>query len=97
MLTDKTDVSLLVKDKVYSITLPNKEIHDTTGIGDIFCSTFCCTMLKEKDFLWALCFAGGAAQAALDSKNVGLQKIPRKGQIQTNASYFYNLVKFRDL
>ena len=97
LLTDKTNVSLLVKDKMYSITLPNKQIHDTTGIGDIFCSAFCCTMLKEKDFLWALCFAGGAAQAALDSKNVGLQKIPKKGSIQTNASYFYNLVKFRDL
>jgi len=97
LLTNKTDVSLLVKDKIYSITLPNKRIHDTTGVGDIFCSTFCCTMLKEKDFLWALCFAGGSAQAALDSKNVGLQKIPKKGIIQTNASYFYNLVKFRDL
>ncbi len=97
LLTDKTEVSLLVKDKVYSITLPNKQIHDTTGIGDIFCSTFCCTMLKEKDFLWALCFAGGAAQAALESKNLGLQKIPKKGAIQNNASYFYNLVKFRDL
>lgn len=97
LLTNKTNVSLLVKDKVYSITLPNKEIHDTTGVGDIFCSAFCCTMLKERDFLWALCFAGGAAQAALDSKNVGLQKIPSKGTVQTNASYFYNLVKFRDL
>ena len=97
LLTNKTNVSLLVKDKIYSITLPNKQIHDTTGIGDIFCSAFCCTMLKEKDFLWALCFAGGAAQAALESKNVGLQKIPQKGTIQTNASYFYNLVKFRDL
>jgi sugar/nucleoside kinase (ribokinase family) len=97
LFTNKTEVSLLVKDKVYSIFLPNKQIHDTTGIGDIFCSTFCCTMIKEKDFLWALCFAGGAAQAALDSKNVGLQKIPKKGTIQTNASYFYNLVKFRDL
>jgi sugar/nucleoside kinase (ribokinase family) len=97
LMTNKTDVSLLVKDKIYSITLPNIRIHDTTGIGDIFSSAFCCTMLKEKDFLWALCFAGGAAQAALDSKNVGLQKIPQKGIIQTNASYFYNLVKFRDL
>lgn len=97
LLTNKTDVSLLVKDKIYSITLPNKNIHDTTGIGDIFCSAFTCTMLKEKDFLWALSFAGGAAQAALDSKNVGLQKIPQKGTIQNNASYFYNLIKFRDL
>jgi len=97
LLTNKENVSLLVKDKVYSIILPNKQIHDTTGIGDIFCTTFACTMLKEKDFLWALCFAGGAAQAALDSKNMGLQKIPSKGTVQTNASYFYNLVKFRDL
>jgi len=97
LMTNKENVSLLVKDKVYSIVLPNKQIHDTTGIGDIFCATFICTMLKEKDFLWALCFAGGAAQAALDSKNMGLQKIPSKGTIQTNASYFYNLVKFRDL
>ena len=97
LMTDKTDVSLLVGDKVYSITIPSKRIHDTTGIGDIFCATFCCTMLKERDFLWALCFAGGAAQAALDSKNVGLQKIPRRGAVQTNASYFYNMVKFRDL
>lgn len=97
LLTNKTDVSLLVKDKIYSITLPNKQIHDTTGIGDIFCSAFTCTMLKEKDFLWALSFAGGAAQAALDSKNVGLQKIPQKGIVQNNASYFYNLIKFRDL
>ena len=97
LLTNKTDVSLLVKDKIYSITLPNNRVHDTTGIGDIFCATFACTMLKEKDFLWALCFAGGAAQAALESNNVGLQKIPKKGTVQTNASYFYNLVKFRDL
>ncbi len=97
LLTNKADVSLLVKDKIYSITLPNKRIHDTTGIGDIFCSVFCCTMLKENDFLWALCFAGGAAQTALDSRNVGLQKIPKKGTVQTNASYFYNLIKFRDL
>jgi sugar/nucleoside kinase (ribokinase family) len=97
LYTNKVDVSLLVKDRIYSIKLPNKNVHDTTGIGDIFCASFSCTMIKEKDFLWALCFAGGAAQAALDSKNVGLQKIPSKGQIETNASYFYNLVKYRQI
>ncbi len=97
LLTNKTDVSLLVKDRVYSLKLPNKNIHDTTGIGDIFCSAFTCTMLKEKDFLWALCFAAGSAQAALESNNVGLQKIPKKGMVENNASYFYNLVDFRDL
>ena len=97
IFTNKTEVSLLVKDKIYSISLPNKEVYDSTGIGDIFCSTFCCTMLKEKDFLWALCFAGGSAQAALDSKQIGLLKIPQKNAIETNASYFYNLVKYRSI
>ena len=97
LLTNKSDVSLLVKNRVYSLKLPNKNIHDTTGIGDIFCSAFTCTMLKEKDFLWALCFAAGSAQAALESNNVGLQKIPKKGMVENNASYFYNLVDFRDL
>ena len=97
IMTNKTEVSLLVKDKIYSLTLPNKEVYDTTGLGDIFCATFCCTMLKERDFLWALCFAGGSAQAALDSKQVGLLKIPPKNAIETNASYFYNLVKYRSI
>jgi sugar/nucleoside kinase (ribokinase family) len=97
ILTNKTEVSMLVKDRIYSITLPNKKIYDTTGIGDIFCAAFCCTMLKEKDYLWALCFAGGAAQAALDSKDVGLLKIPKKGTIENNASYFYNLMDYRSI
>ena len=95
ILTDKQNISLLVKDKMYSIKLPNIKLHDTTGIGDIFCSTFCCTMLKEKDFLWALCFAGGAAQAAIENKKLGLEKIPQKAAIENNGSYFYNMVKFR--
>ncbi|MFZ8908679.1 MAG: PfkB family carbohydrate kinase [Nitrosopumilaceae archaeon] len=97
ILTNKTEVSMLVNDQIYSITLPNKKIYDTTGVGDIFCSAFCCTMLKEKDFVWALCFAGGAAQAALESKDVGLLKIPKKGVVENNASYFYNLMKFRSI
>lgn len=93
--TDKQNISLLVSEKMYSLTLPNKKIHDTTGIGDIFSATFACTMLKEKDFLWAFCFAAGSAQAALDSREIGLGKIPSRGAIESNASYFYNTVKFK--
>ena len=94
LLTNKQDISMLVKDTIYSLTLPNKKIYDTTGVGDIFCSAFCCTMLRENDSMWAFCFAGGAAQAALDSRELGLEKIPEKGKIETNAAYFYNLLKF---
>ena len=97
ILTDKRNISLLSEDKIYSITLPDIVLNDTTGIGDIFSSTFCCTMLKEKDVLWALSFAGGAAQAALESGQIGLEKIPSKGAIESNAYYFYNTIKFKEI
>ncbi|HXW02086.1 MAG TPA: PfkB family carbohydrate kinase [Candidatus Nitrosotenuis sp.] len=97
LYTNKRDVSLFYKTRQYSLTLPNVDIYDTVGVGDIFTSTFCCTLLKERDVLWALSFAGGAAQAALESKKVGLDKTPPKGATQTNASYFYNTLKFVDI
>ena len=97
IFTNKQNISLLVKDKIYSIRLPNLELFDTTGVGDIFCAVFCCTMLREKDFLWALSFAGGAAQAALETKKFGINKIPEKGAVENNGSYFYNMVQFRQI
>jgi sugar/nucleoside kinase (ribokinase family) len=97
ILTDKQNISLLSKNRIYSITLPNLELNDTTGIGDIFCAAFCCTMLKEKDILWALSFGGGAAQAALESREIGLKKIPSKGAIEANAYYFYNTIGFKEI
>ena len=95
--TNKQEISLLVKDKLYTIHLPKMTLTDTTGIGDIFCSTFVCTMLKEKDFLWALSFAGGAAQSAFESKLFGLEKVPEKNALESNGSYFYNIVEFKQI
>jgi fructose-1-phosphate kinase PfkB-like protein len=97
ILTDKQNISLLSGNKIYSITLPDIALNDTTGIGDIFSAAFCCTMLKEKDILWALSFAGGAAQAALESGQIGLEKIPSKAAIESNAYYFYNTIKFKEI
>jgi sugar/nucleoside kinase (ribokinase family) len=97
LYTNKRDVSLFYNGKQYSINLPNMDIYDTSGVGDIFTATFCCTLLKEKDVLWALSFAGGAAQAALESKRVGLEKVPPRGATEANAAYFYNTIKFTDI
>jgi len=97
ILTNKRDISLLVKDRLYSTTLPNFDIYDTTGIGDIFSSTFCCKMLKDDDFLWAFSFAAGAAQAAFETKQIGLDKIPEKGAIENNGAYIYTLIKFKQV
>jgi sugar/nucleoside kinase (ribokinase family) len=97
LYTNKRDVSLFYNHKQYSIRLPNMDVYDTSGVGDIFTSTFCCTLLKEKDILWALSFAGGAAQAALESKEIGLDKVPPRAATETNAGYFYNTIKFTDV
>ena len=97
ILTDKQNISLLSENKIYSITLPDITLNDTTGIGDIFSAAFCCTMLKEKDILWALSFGGGAAQAALESGQIGLEKFPSKGAVESNAYYFYNTIKFKEI
>lgn len=94
LYTDKQNITMLVKDRLYFLHLPNMRIGDTTGVGDIFCAAFACSYLKEKDSLWAICFAVGAAQAALETKATGLAKIPSSGSIQQNAAYLYNLVKF---
>lgn len=94
---NKTEISMLEGDRLYTLKMPNVDFYDTTGVGDIFGAAFACTMLKEKDAIWGLCFAGGAAQAALSSKEVGLQKVPQSGATTTNASYFYNLLDFEQV
>ncbi|HJU14010.1 MAG TPA: PfkB family carbohydrate kinase [Candidatus Nitrosotalea sp.] len=97
LYTDKQNITMLIKDRLYHLQIPDMKIGDTTGIGDIFCAAFACSFLKEKDSLWAICFAVGAAQAALDTKATGLAKIPSSGSIQQNAAYLYNLVKFEQV
>ena len=94
LYTNKQNITMLVKDRMYHLRIPDMKIGDTTGVGDIFCAAFACTYLREKDSLWAICFAVGAAQAALETKETGLSKFPRSGAIQQNAAYLYNLVKF---
>lgn len=97
LYTNKREVSLFYKDRRYFLTLPNMDVFDTSGVGDIFTATYCCAMLKEKDAIWALSFAGGAAQAALESKEIGLDKVPPRGATEANASYIYNTLKFKDV
>ncbi len=97
LYTDKQNISMLTKDRIYHLKIPNMQIGDTTGVGDIFCASFACSYLKEKDPLWAICFAVGAAQAALETLANGLEKIPSSGDIERNAAYLYNLVGFNQV
>ena len=94
LYTNKQDITMLVKDRMYHLKIPNMQIADTTGVGDIFCASFTCSYLKEKDPIWAICFAVGAAQAALETRATGLDKIPVGGDTERNAAYLYNLMQF---
>src|SRR5579863_3476010 len=94
LYTDKQNITMLAKDRMYHLKIPNMVIGDTTGVGDIFCAAFACSYLKEKDPIWAICFAVGAAQAALETKGTGLEKIPIGGDTERNAAYLYNLMQF---
>jgi len=94
LYTNKQNITMLTKDRMYHLKIPNVEIGDTTGVGDIFCAAFACSYLKEKDPIWAICFAVGAAQAALETKATGLEKVPLGGDTERNAAYLYNLMQF---
>lgn len=94
LYTNKQNITMLTKDRLYHLKIPNMSIGDTTGVGDIFCAAFACSYLKEKDSIWAICFAVGAAQAALETRATGLEKIPLGGDIERNAAYLYNLMQF---
>lgn len=95
--TEHRVIHLLHEKTHYWIKMKDIDTPDSTGAGDILSAAFCCSYMKEKDPLWALCFGAGALRAALETKEVGLAKIPSMSKIESSASYFYNTVGFKQL
>jgi sugar/nucleoside kinase (ribokinase family) len=95
--TEDQTIHLLEMEKHYWLKLPKVDTPDSTGLGDIIASSFACTIVKEKDSMWAFCFAAGALTAALQTKEVGIKKIPSKSAIEDNASYYYNIMNYEIL
>ena len=94
LYTQDRVIHLLEEGKHYWINIPKHESPDSTGLGDIITSSFACTMIKEKDSVWAFCFAAGALTAALQAKEIGIKKIPSKSAIEQNGTYYYNTMNF---
>ncbi len=94
--TTDNNIIFLHKKIVYSINLKKIESPDHTGLGDILATGFSCAYIKEKDPLWAICFAAGSVITALQSKKRGIEKIPTSMRlIERNATYYYNTIKFK--
>ena len=75
----------------YEITLDHFTASpDRTGLGDILTAAFTCAYIKERDPGWALCYGVGAIQAALETGEFGIKKIPKRSQIEKNALHFFD-------
>jgi sugar/nucleoside kinase (ribokinase family) len=82
----KTTRNRTIRMNEYEINLDHYRASvDATGLGDILTAAFTCAYLKEGDPKWALCYGAGAIQAALETRSVGLNKIPTNSQIEKNA------------
>jgi sugar/nucleoside kinase (ribokinase family) len=95
--TEQRVIHLLHKKMHYWLSVQEIDTLDSTGIGDILCASFSCAYLKERDPIWAICFGAGAVKAALETRQIGLAKIPFMSKIEQNASYFYNSIGFQPL
>jgi len=97
MYTQEQTIHLLENERHYWLKVPKIDTPDSTGSGDIIVSSFVCTILKEKDPVWAFCFASGALTAALQTREIGIEKIPHRSAIEENASYYYNLMNYEKI
>jgi sugar/nucleoside kinase (ribokinase family) len=95
--TEQRAIHLLHKKMHYWVSMHDIDTVDSTGVGDILCASFSCAYLKEKDPIWAISFGAGAVKAALETRQVGLSKIPSMSKIEQTASYFYNAIGFQRL
>lgn len=95
--TEYRTIHLLHEKIHYWIKMRDIVTPDSTGAGDILSAAFSCIYVKEKDPLWAICFGAGAVRAALETRGIGLAKIPQMSKIEQSASYFYNTVGFQKL
>ncbi len=97
ILINNNEILMLVKNKLFSINNFTFNSYKQIGLIDIFNAAFYCTLLKENDLLWALCFGGGVIESIYDSNEFIIKKIPSRNMIENNAAYLYNLLKFEQI
>jgi sugar/nucleoside kinase (ribokinase family) len=95
--TEYSRIHLVCNGIHYWIDFEENDYPDSTGVGDILSSAFCCSYIREKDPLWAISFGAGAIRAALETRHIGLDKVPSRTLIEESASYFYNSINFQRL
>jgi sugar/nucleoside kinase (ribokinase family) len=95
--TEDRIIHMLHDQTHYWLAMQEIDTIDSTGVGDILSASFSCAYIKEKDPIWAICFGVGAVKAALETRQIGIAKIPSMRDIEETASYLYNAIGFQHL
>lgn len=95
--TEDRIIHMLHNQTHYWLAMQEIDTTDSTGVGDILSASFSCAYIKEKDPIWAICFGVGAVKAALETRQIGIAKIPSMHDIEETASYLYNAIRFQHL
>jgi fructose-1-phosphate kinase PfkB-like protein len=95
--TENRIIHLLHNQTHYWLALQEIDAVDSTGVGDILSASFSCAFIKENDPIWAICFGVGAVKTALETRQVGIAKIPSMRYIEETATYLYNAIGFQRL
>ncbi len=86
ILTRDNRTTMLYNDRLYELETGAIDARDSTGLGDIFAAAYACTFASEPDAVWALCNAVAASQAAIRTGETGISKIPRRQDLEKEAS-----------
>jgi sugar/nucleoside kinase (ribokinase family) len=95
--TEDRIIHMLHNQTHYWLEMQEIDTIDSTGVGDILSASFSCAYIKENDPIWAICFGVGAVKAALETRQIGIAKIPSMRDIEETASYLYNAIGFQHL
>ncbi len=77
LLTIDNTMLMSHNSNVYKLTLDRiDDSMDSTGVGDVFTAAYTVAYVKDRDAVWALCYAAAASYHALRSNRVGISKVP---------------------
>ncbi|MBI3858767.1 MAG: hypothetical protein HY296_00790 [Thaumarchaeota archaeon] len=75
--------------RIYSVSVPQVQVVDSTGAGDIMAGTIVAIYLKTRDFLWSACF--GIAASSLSLHLIALAKVDLPMTVDEQAKRLYSL------
>jgi sugar/nucleoside kinase (ribokinase family) len=76
-------------NKVFEIPVPQVQVVDSTGAGDILAGSAMSTYMKSRDFLWSACF--GIAASSLSLHMIALSKVDLPISVDEQARRLYSL------